>query len=298
MKRPSSTMLALLALSGSALFWAGNFIVGRALREAVPPLWLTLGRWVVAALILLPLAGRATWRARAAVWRARRLVVFLSVSGVVLFQLCVYGALQRTTAVNAIIFLSLTPVAIALIGRFWFGERLNSRQWLGIGVSLLGAMVIIGRSSSIFLTALRFNRGDVLMLAAVCLWAAYSHALRHRPATLPHAVLLMASVVVGVGLMMPLAGWAWWRGLTVQMTPPVAAGIVYVGVCASVLAFYFWNWGVSVLGASRAGVFLHLMPLFGAILSFVFLDEGIHGFHLVGASGILGGIWLMNRAEA
>lgn len=296
MKPRASTRLAFLALSGSSLFWAGNFIVGRALREAITPVWLTFGRWLVAALVLLPLAGRALWQTRAQVGRAWRLVLFLSLSGVVLFQLCVYYALQTTTAVNALIFLSLTPVVIALMGRLWFGERLDGRQWLGIGISLLGALVIIGRGNPAFLTALRFNRGDVLMLVAVCLWAAYSHALRHRPAALSQTVLLTASVLVGVGVLTPLVGWLWWRGEVVHMTPTVLAGVAYVGVCASVLAFLFWNWGVGVVGANRAGVFLHLMPLFGAVLSFLVLGEGIHMYHVVGAVGILGGIGLMGRA--
>jgi drug/metabolite transporter (DMT)-like permease len=121
------------------------------------------------------------------------------------------------------------------------------------------------------------------MLAAVPTWAVYSVLLKHRPATLPQGAILGSSTVFGLIWMAPLVLLSP-DSVRIEWTREVAAGIAYIAVGASVVAFLSWNRGVAMVGPARAGVYLHLMPLFGAILAWVFLGERLYGYHFAGAA--------------
>lgn len=295
--RADSARLAYLALGGAALFWAGNFIVGRALRGDVPPIALTFWRWAFALVIVGVVFGRSTIRDLDGLRADGRRIVALAVTGVVGFQLAVYFALTATTAINATLLVSLTPVVIVAISRVALHDTINRTQGLGLLVSFLGAAVVVVRGDLGALGALSLNRGDLLMVAAVILWATYTVLLRRRPFTVSPASLVTATTAIGVALLTPLYLWSLAAGQRMTLTAGTAVGIGYVGVFASVLAFLFWNRGVAVVGANRAGLFLHLMPLFGAALSFLFLGEGIEPYHLAGGALVATGLVLTARGR-
>lgn len=284
-----------LAPAGSALFWAGNFIVGRALRHEVAPIALSFWRWTLALAVLLPLTGAELWRQRAVLRRHWRPLAVLGFTGVTAFQTCVYLALQTTTALNALLFLSLTPAVIVAGSRLFLGERLTPRQAAGIGVSLVGAVVLIVRGDLETLLGLRFARGDLWMLAAVLLWAIYSIVVRRRPTELSQLGLLGATAVAGMLFLAPMylaAALAGHGGF--HVTPATVAGVIYVALLPSVAAFVLWNRGVQRLGPNRTGMFLHLMPVFGAVLGVLFLGEAIALYQVVGAGLVFVGIAAMN----
>lgn len=287
-----------LALAGAALFWAGNFIVGRALRGDVPPVSLAFWRWVVAGVLLIPLTLGDVRDSRHVLRREWKLLLVLAVTGMVLFHVGVYTALQTTTAVNSLLFLSLTPVLIAVGGWVAFDERLTRLQVFAILLSLLGALVIIKRGSIAAMLSLAFNPGDLWMLLAVVVWAIYSLILKKRPADLQQMPLLTATTAIGLVFLALLYGWRFAEGERLTVNAPNVLGIVYTGVFASVLAYLFWNRGVKELGANATGMYLHLTPVFGAVLSFLLLGEGIAFYHIVGGALVFGGIILMNRQPA
>lgn len=291
-------LLPYLMLTGSALFWAGNVITGRALRHEVPPFTLNFCRWTIALLVLLPF----TWRQIQAQWSLvqahSKLIMALGFTGVAAFQSCVYMALQTTTAVNTLLFLTLTPMVIVLLSWLTWGEKLSRPQTLGIFLSLVGAVFLIMQGQLTNLLAFRFNPGDLWMLLAVLLWAIYSLLLRRRPATLAQPVLLTTTVMAGLLFIIPLFLFTIVSGDRMVVNLRSLLGVSYVGLFPSVLAFLFWNRGVSEVGPSKAGMFMHLMPVFGAALSFVFLGEGLALYHLVGAALVLAGIVLMSRGAA
>jgi drug/metabolite transporter (DMT)-like permease len=214
------------------------------------------------------------------------LVVTLGATGIALFHVLVYAALTYTTAVNTLLLVAAAPVLIIVCSWLLFRDRVTPVQALGIVVSLAGAVVLITRGD---LRALGFGIGigEVLGLAAVVVWAIYSSLLKRRPPNLDPLALLTASVVVGVLLMAPVYVFSSSR---VTLSFPVGAALAYIVVFASVLAFVFWSRGVAVVGPNTAGVFLHLMPLFGAVLSITFLGERILPFHLIGAGLVLTGV--------
>ncbi len=280
------------------LLWAGNFVVGRGIHGDIPPVALTFWRWVVAACVLLPLAGGATWRARASVRREWRLLTVLALSGVVGFQYVVYQGLRSTTAINGVLIIATVPAVIPLFAYGLDGVGVTARQIAGIAVSMLGVAIIVLRGDPAAVLDLRLAPGDRWISLAVPMWALYSVLVRRRPGALSPLALLLAIVLLGLAVLFPGYLWEFARfgGFTVDR--PAVAAIAYVGIAASVLAFWCWNRGVAGVGASKAGLFLHLMPVFAALLAVVFLGERIYPYHGVGMILIAAGLFLSSTARS
>lgn len=298
-KRSVSVLIGHLAspqvgLSAAALFWSGNFIVGRALRDEISPVSLNFWRWMIALAILLPFTLGSLWVHRQVILREWKLIAAIGLTGIAAFHTCVYLALATTTAINALLWLAMTPLLIVLGSWLVFQDRITLQQLLGIGVSLVGAIVLIAQGSMSLLMALRFNTGDLWMLLAVVLWAIYSLLLKRRPVELPQTALLSASTVAAILLMSPVYLWGLPSEQQLLPSTQVVWGLLYVSLFASVLAFLLWNNGVSRIGPSRAGTFIYLMPVFGAGLSVAFLGEGVQLFQLAGGVLVFSGIALMN----
>lgn len=286
--------LAPLALSFAALCWAGNFIAGRALRHDIDPALLTLLRWSLALLILLPWVGPRAWRCRHVIVREWRLLLGLGATGIAAFHTLVYLALAHSTAINAMLMLSLTPAAI-LVGASLTGAGAPTRlQWGGTLVSLLGAAVIVTRGDAALLAGLQAAPGDLWMLVAVACWAAYSLMLRRRPADLPNDVALAASCVPAIGLLLPVVALTS-PGLPAELTPRLAGLLAYIVVFASLIPFLLWSWAVGVIGPERAGPYVHLLPVFGAGLAVLLLGESIAASQIVGAALVLAGLVLAHQ---
>jgi len=282
------------ALVLAALFWSGNFVAGRVLGGQIEPVLLNTLRWVICLVLFLPFVLgplRANWRV---VMREWRLVAGLGVTGIAAFHTLVYTALIDTTAINALLTLSLAPAAILAGAAITGMSRPRPVQWLGSTVSLAGAGILITRANPALLADLRLNEGDLWMLGAVAVWAAYSLLLRQRPEDLPQDAALGASVMVAIALLIP-ATLVMTSGLDLDLSPLDWAVVLYIAVCASLIAFLFWSHGVGEIGPERAGQFIHLMPVFGAGLAVLLLDETIAPSQAVGAAFVFSGIYLVNR---
>ncbi len=293
--RPQLIPPAWVSATFAAVFWSGNFIVGRALRDAVPPVSLNTCRWLLALAILLPLTWRQVRSQLPLLGQHWRLILGLGLTGIAAFHTCVYVALTSTTAVNALLLLAIQPVAIMLGAWLALHERLGMAQAVGVLISLGGAVVLVSHGRLEALLELNFNRGDLWMVAAITIFAAYSIMLRLRPAELRPLVLFTAHVTAGVAFMLPLQVWSLARGESIRVDLGVAAGIAYIGIFASVFAFALWIDGVARLGPSRAGTYIHLMPVFGPVLAFIFLGEQLASFHAAGAALVFSGIALASR---
>jgi len=289
--------LASLALAGAALFWSGAFIASRALRNDIDPATLTLLRWGLALVAFIPFVGRKAWGCRAVLRREWRLVVALGVTGLAAFHTLTNLAMHTTTALNAILMLSLVPATILVGGALSGASRPSSRQWAGTAVSLLGACILITHGSLDALLGLDLVRGDLWMVAGVLLWTGYSLLLRRRPADLPPDVALMASIVPAIVALLPVVLFTGSAGLPAP-TPFVIGAVLYIAVFASLIAFSLWAHGVAVLGPERAGQYVHLMPIFGAVLSTLLLGEAVVKAQLVGGAFVFAGLWLAHARAA
>lgn len=285
---PSPYLLLVL----TTLFWSGNFVLGRAVHTVFTPFTLSFWRWAVALVILLPFVWTSLREQGPLIRRHGPILLLLSVLGVVNFNTFVYIGLQSTTATNALIMLSVTPVLIVALSFLLLRQTVTGWQALGILISLAGVLVIVGRGEMGALLARQFNPGDLWVLAAVASWALYSVCLRWRPVALKPLNFQAATMVIGMTILTPLYSWDLAQGRVVAISIATVGSILYLALFPSILAYIFWNRAVAELGANRTGQFLHLMPAFGAVLSMVFLGERLYGYHAAGIALIALGIWL------
>ena len=291
---PGSRINALLLLALANLLWSGNWVAGRALREAFEPTTLNFWRWVVATLVLAPFALPRLRGKSALLRRHAGILLLLALSGVAVFQSLVYLGLRTTTAVNAVLLNSSMPMFMLLCSWIIERERASARQVAGMLLSLAGIVVILARGDPASLLQLELHAGDFWILLAMPVWGVYSVLLKRRPAELGGLEFLFVISAAGT-LMLAVAALALqsplrWPG------EAAALGVLYMGIGASVLAFFFWNRGVSVVGANIAGFTIHLLPAFGTVLAIVFLGETFQAFHAAGIAIILAGVLLATLA--
>lgn len=291
--RPT-TANAVLFLTLTMLFWAGNHVVGRWAGGHVPPVTLACLRWIGATALLAPFAIRYVRDDWATVRARLPFLVLLGVTGVGLFNTLQYLSLAHTTATSTAVLNSVVPVLIVVMGYFALGQRVGALQCAGIAISLIGVLVVLGRGDVTALLGLQLNKGDLYMLAATSLWALYSVLLQQRPKM--HALsFALVTYFVAALLNVPLALGEIALGATFDITPGMVAALAYIVVLPSLVANLLFNRGVEIIGAARAGVFLHLVPMFTAVLAMGFLGEQPSWFHACGFVLILCGVWLGSR---
>lgn len=290
----ASCSFPMVALTLAPLFWSGNFIAGRALRGQVDPFTLNFSRWALALVLMSPFVWRDIVTSMPILRREWRLILALGATGIAAFHTLVYFALQRTTATNALLILALAPAATVTGAAALRSEPLSRLQFCGTLLSLIGAALLITRGKLPTSTG-TFNSGDLLMVLAVVVWAAYSLLLRRRPADLSQAVTLTASIVAALVFLAPCLFLFAPTPLAALSSRPVALCITYVALFASALGFLFWSHGVSQLGPARASQFVQLTPLFGAALSYLILGETPTSTQIGGAMLVMSGIAIVER---
>ncbi len=285
----------ILLLAMAPLFWAGNHIVGRAVAGHVAPGGLSVLRWVVAAAVLAPFVGQCLRRDWATIHANAWTLILLALAGGGLFGTLQFFGLQYTTALNVAVLNSTVPAFIVLAGALIFRDPVRLVQVLGVGVSLVGVLVIISKGDAAALGALEFNGGDILVIANMALFAIYSACLRLRPIGLHWMSFTLVLCIVSGLANVPLALWEAANGQHLRADWLTLLAVLYVGIFASTIAYGAWSRGIELIGAARAGVFLHLVPVYGAVLSMIFLGESLRLFHIIGLMLILAGVALAAR---
>jgi drug/metabolite transporter (DMT)-like permease len=280
-----------LLLMLGVLFWAGNSIAGRAMAEAISPWALSFWRWALALLLVTPFAWRGLKADAPELLRCWKMVLALALTGVAGFGVLLYFGLRTTTALNSILLQAAVAPLVMLLAWLCFGERTRRSEIAGVALSMLGVASVITEGRPWDLLHIGLNAGDGLILVSVALYAVYSLLLRRRPAVAPLS-LLWATFALSAVILAP----AWLVDLVTTPAPPLtaqtAAGIAYVAVFPSFLAYLFYNRGIDLIGAARASQFMHLQPVFGALLAVLLLGETFHAFHAAGMLLIAAGIGL------
>jgi drug/metabolite transporter (DMT)-like permease len=262
------------------------------------PVAMAFWRWFGALVILLPFITRPMAREWPAIVRSWRVLLPLGVLGVGLFNTLSYTGLKYTSATNGVLLNSVIPILIITINVAVLREPLDRRQAAGVGTSLAGVLMIVARGELDVLLQLELNRGDLWVLAAMLSWAIYTVCLRWRPRDLTSTAFTGSVIAIGVAVLIPVFAWDYAAGHRTQWGPVTWSAVVYFAVFPSVLAYFFWNAGVARVGPERAGAFLHLMPLFGAVLAWLFLGESLLWYHYAGALLIFAGLFIASRSRA
>lgn len=298
----SSAVGDLLALAAT-VFWAGGFVLARGLAGEVPPLALNFWRWVIAAAVVVPFTVPAVRRDWAAVQQHRRYLLVTAVLGVSVYNTLVYAAGRTTDAVNLSLIGVCSPIVILLLARVFGGEPITVRRLAGIGIAVAGVVVLVTEGSVGRLTSLTLRSGDVWMLAATVVFGVYSILVRRRPKSVSMSSFVGATFVAGTVILLPgyLVEQAVVGGF--PATAPVAGGLIYLGVGASVLAFAAWTAAIDRNGAARPAIIYYLIPALTAAGAYTFLNEDLGIVQVVSMALIVGGTALgtsepSNRQQA
>lgn len=283
-----------LLVALASLCWAGNHVAGRASAGQVPPLAISLVRWLVPTLLLLPFAWphlRRDWPSIRSHWKS---LVGLSAIGGGVFGALQYIGLQYTTAINVSVLNSLSPVLIAVSGAVLFRDRLTVVQALGVALSLTGVLTIVSKGDPAVLRGFGFNWGDLVIVFNMALFGVYSACLRLRPVMHWLSYMFIFAFVSTV-FTIPFFMAEYLSGAIMEANITTFAMLAYAAIFPSLVANFAWNRGVEQIGANRAGAMLHLIALFSALLAGLFLGEQILPYHFAGFSLIIVGVWVAAR---
>jgi drug/metabolite transporter (DMT)-like permease len=292
-----SQAAAYVLLPTAAACWAGNHVIARAIAGHVPPGGLAMVRWSVVFLIVSLFAFFQIRRDWPKLKEKAGIMIFLSLTGGAAFGTLQFVALQYTTAINMGVVGSVAPAFIVAASFILFGDRMGFTQLTGVAISLVGVLAIVTQLHPEHMFELTFNTGDLLIITNMVLWAIYCACLRLRPAVHPMSFLFMLSLVALIGNL-PFALWEYASGYHLVADTETGLAIFYAAVFTTLLAYITWNRGVDLVGAPRASVFLHTIPIFGTTLATVFLGEQLKLYHIVGFALILAGVTLAARPVA
>ena len=287
--------LAVFLLTSASFFWSGNFFAGKiAYLSDLTPFKLGFFRWLLAMLILLPFTYSEIIRNYNYYKKNILLMTFLGFLAVTVFNSLTYISLQTTLIINSTLMASIAPVL--MIGFSWliFKTQRTALQFAGIFLSLLGAFSIILKGNINNLFNLYFTSGDVWMFTAVVSWCLYSVLLKKIDNSISQLASLQVMVILGLLFIFPLYIIENYNTSFLPTQKIDFVIIIYVAIFASIIAFFSWNKGVSIIGPNRSSLFLHLIPVFSSIWAVTFLNENFSFFHFIGIIFILSGIILSN----
>ncbi len=278
----------MLLLLLTSLIWGGNFVIGKTLVGHASPMTLTTLRWAIAILFLFPLV----------LWKEKKFfpprkailpLIVMGITGVALFNLFQFLALEKTSATNVGLISTLNAISIAIFSSIFLKERLNVLQIFSMILSFLGVVLVLTKGDMNLLFSLKFNVGDVFMLIAVCIWGIYSVCSRWATKTVSPIMATFYSGVFGLIIIIPFN----LTDFTIsKVDTAFVVSILYTGIISTVLCMIFWNVGVQKIGAITAGIFLNFNPIFTTILAFFILDEKLSWIQGIGSVIVIIGCYL------
>ena len=296
MKNKNNFAYILLILT--TLFWSGNFIVGKAASTyEIPPFSLNFYRWLFAGLILLPFTFSEILKKKNYIFNNLGFFIILGITSITIFNSTVYYSLYYMQVISGVLMISTIPVWIMFISSILGIETTSKFQIIGVILSLLGVLFIITKSDIDVIKNLAFNRGDLIMATGMFAWALYSALLKKKKYEISQITLLEVVIITGLIFLIPIYILEMNYGNQITLDKPFILTLSYVVLFPGLASFFFWIKGIGIIGANRAGVFLHLMPVFGSIMAILLFKEKFMFYHLIGAILIITGIILSSKKK-
>ena len=288
----SKNQIAVALVLIAVVCWSGNWVVGRSVRDIVPPFGLTFWRWTLAAALLTPFALPKMLREWPTVRANWKVLLGMGLLSGAMFQAMIYIGVHTTTALNASLLSASGPAFTLFIAVIVLRERVTLRQLSGIAIAFIGAGWLVLRGDLAALASLDFTVGDIWIVAAMFVWGAYSVLLRFRPSPLSDLTLVYVISIIAVVMLFPVWLWEMSQGHIIEPNVPTWLTLVYVAVFASIVALLSFNASVAMIGPTKAVTYLYFMPVFGAAMAIVFLGEDLAGYHLIGFVVVMAGVLL------
>ena len=294
--KQQSNFLAYIFLFLTVTFWAGNFVVGKfASLYEVPPFSLNFYRWFFAWLILAPFTLPEIIKKKNYIINNYKLFIVLGVTSITIFNSIVYYSLNFTQVISGVLMISTIPVMIMFFSSIFKIEKTNIFQIIGVILSFLGVIIIITKANFEILKNLNFNKGDITMVIAMFSWAIYSTLLKRQKYEISQLSLLQVVMSFGLVFLIPIYFIEYQLGFRITLDKPFYLILSYVVLLPGLASFILWIKGISMIGANRSGVFLHLMPILSAIMAMIIFNEKFMFYHMLGACFIIIGILLSNK---
>jgi drug/metabolite transporter (DMT)-like permease len=292
----NSNFKAYLMLILCAFFWSGNFIVGKfATLYEVPPLTLNFFRWLIVWIILIPFTFRDILKNIKVIKKNFYPLLLMSITSISIFNSVVYYSLNFTQVLNGALMISIIPVLIVFISFIFKTEKINFSQIFGLLLSITGVLTIITRLDFAKLINLDLNKGDLWLLVAMLSWAIYSTMLITHKTGLKYLSFMTAIVSIGLIFLFPQFLFELSNHQVIKFNIPFILITSYVVFFAGLGSYILWNKAVVIVGPNKAGIFLHLMPVFSSFMAIFLLNEKLMNFHIIGAIIIIIGIYLSSK---
>lgn len=283
--------LALLAV----IIWSGNFIVARGVIHQVPPVSLAFYRWLLASLIIIPIAFNSFRKDWQVISRSWHYLFWVALTGVAVFNTFVYFGAHYTSAINlALIGTTSSPIFAILLARFFLGEKIGILKMIGLLLCIAGVIFLISSGHLENLIHFRFTAGDGWVLMAGFSFAVYNTLVKKKPAGISPLSFLAAIFTLGTVLLFPFYIAELGQASPVAWNFSLLLVILYLGVGASVLSFLFWNKAINCLGAGRTALFGNLIPVFSSIEASLILGEKFTKIHAMSMVLVFAGIVIAN----
>lgn len=277
----------------AVLFWSGNFIFGRLVSSSIEPMQLSFFRWFFVLILLLPYILLHYKNILSVFKKKYILIIIFGALGIAGFNTFLYYGLQTTTATNALLINSSTPIFIIVLSALIFRTTITKLQLSGVLLSTLGVIYLILKGDINHILELKFTVGDLWIIAACIDWALYTVMLKFKPKELNAFEFLGLTAFIGTII---LALIFFYQGYSFEFSflekDEVLYSLIYIVIFPSILSFYFWNISTMEVGVNKTGQFTHLMPIFGAVLAYIFLGEVLEFYHFIGIILIGTGIYL------
>jgi len=271
--------------------WGGNFVVAKTLVAHASPMTLTLVRWLIAVIVLLPFVW---WKEKKLIPAKAALVplFLMGITGVALFNIFQFLALERTTSTNAGLISTMNTMSIAFFSFAFLKEKINGLQLLAMVLSFIGVFLVLSKGDWQLLWHFQLNTGDLWMMAAVCVWGLYSVCSKWAMQTTSPLMATLYAGLFGVLILVPFTI----NDFTFsEIDSTFILSLLYTGVISTVVCMVFWNIGVQQLGATTSGIFLNFNPIFTALLAFLFIGEQLSWLQGIGGVIVILGCYLFTH---
>lgn len=282
------TVFSFLVLAN--LFWAGNYVFGKFVVAEMTPIQMTFLRWLIAVFLLFPIAQwieKPDWKS---VWKEWKMLLVMSLFGILGYNILLYQALEYTSSLNAALVNAINPAVIVVFALIFLKEKISLLNGAGLLVSLIGVLLVLTKGRLLQIFFIHYNKGDLLMVAVILVWTVYS-ILGKKVKKVPPVAATAVSALLGLIVLLPFI---LTFGLPTHLSQSATIGILYIAIFPSVCSFVFWNIAVREIGASRAGIFLNLLTVFTAIISLL-LGESITSAQIIGGLLVIAGVYLTNK---